>query len=208
MALVIAASVFMGDLITALAYLLRGELTSLFLAKSCVVLVLSSGVFGYYFGGLRIIKAATSRFSRDRLMAVFSAAVVAFMIALGFSQLGAPSAQRKLVADSQRIQQLYALSDAIRNYSQGHASQLPASLDRLPGVLYADPVTHQLFEYHPAQGDQYQLCAVFASRSPREDENQPFSLAPNPWIHPAGRHCFLLDASAYSPAPTPNYGTY
>jgi hypothetical protein len=53
MALVIAAGIFMGDLIAALAYLLRGELTSRFLAKSFVVLMLSGGVFFYYFGGLR-----------------------------------------------------------------------------------------------------------------------------------------------------------
>src|ERR1700751_2668532 len=45
MALVIAAGVFIGDLITALTYLLRGELTSRFLAKAIVVLMLSGGVF-------------------------------------------------------------------------------------------------------------------------------------------------------------------
>ena len=73
MALVVAASVFMGDLITALAYLLRGELTSRFLAKSFVVLGLSSGVFWYYFGGLRKIEIAMGRFSRDRFMAAASA---------------------------------------------------------------------------------------------------------------------------------------
>jgi len=207
MALVIAASVFTGDLITALAYLLRGELTSIFLARSLVVLVLSTGVFWYYFGGLRKIEASSSRFSRDQVMTGVSAAAVAVMITLGFMQLGAPSTQRRLVADSQRIQQLYTLSSAIRNYWQNHASQLPASLGEVPGT-YVDPVTHSAFEYYPAQGSRYQLCAVFAARSRRENDNQPIRVDPNAWTHPAGHHCFLLDASAVPQQPSYNYYTY
>lgn len=207
MALVIAASVFMGDLIAALAYLLRGELTSVFLAKSFVVLVLSTGVFWYYFGGLRRVEAAAGRFSRDRIMAMASAAVVVVMIALGFMQLGAPSAQRKLVADRQRVQQLYRLSSAIRNYWQTHSSQIPGSLADLPGT-YTDPITHQAFEYRPAQGSQYQLCAVFAAGSPPESESQAPRVDPDAWNHPSGRHCFLLDATAALQPPSYNYYAY
>jgi hypothetical protein len=51
MALVIAACVFIGDLIAALTYLLPGEITSRFLAKASVVLVISGGVFSCYFVG-------------------------------------------------------------------------------------------------------------------------------------------------------------
>jgi hypothetical protein len=207
MALVIAAAVFMGDLIAALAFLLRGELTSRFLAKSFVVLVLSGGVFYYYFGGLRKIEATAARFGRDRLMALVSTAAVCLMIVLGFLQLGAPSAQRKLVADSQRLQQLYVLSSAVRNYWQSHSSQLPASLNQLPGTAHADPVTRMPFEYLPGQGSQYQLCAVFVAPSPAEDENQPRAEF-DPWNHPAGRHCFLLDATVYPQAPAYNYSAY
>ena len=207
MALVIAASVFMGDLITALAYLLRGELTSRFLAKSFVVLGLSSGVFLYYFGGLRKIEVETGRFSRDRFMAAASAVVVAIMIVFGFMQLGAPSAQRKIVADSQRVQRLFMLSNAIRNYWQAHASHLPSSVSEVPGS-YVDPITNETFEYFPAQGGQYQLCAVFAARSPREEDNQPLRGDSNAWAHPAGRHCFVLDASALPSQPSYNYYAY
>lgn len=209
MALVIAASVFMGDLITALAYLLRGELTSVFIAKSLVVLTLSSGVFWYYFGGLRRVEASTSRLSRDRMMAVISTVLVAVMIALGFHQLGAPSAQRRLVADSQRLQQLYSLSGSIRSYWQGHTSQLPTSLSQLHGAAYADPVTHAPYAYHPLRGSQYELCADFAARSPRPENKQPFpAVVVTPWTHPAGHHCFLFDASVPSPAPGGNYLPY
>jgi len=52
-ALLIAAGVVVGDLITFLTYLLRGDLTSRFVAKTAVVLVLAGGVFSYYFATLQ-----------------------------------------------------------------------------------------------------------------------------------------------------------
>lgn len=200
MALVIAASVFMGDLITALAYLLRGELTSRFLAKSFVVLVLSGGVFFYYFGGLRKTDATPTAQSRDRLMAALSSAVVALMVILGFSHLGPPSMQREYRADSQRLHQLYDLSTEIKNYWGSH-TELPASLDQLPGRRHTDPITHAPYEYHPKQGSKYELCAVFTRDS--EAESGPSS---DPWSHPAGHHCFPMDASTITPYPAQYFG--
>jgi hypothetical protein len=190
MALVVAASIFMGDLICALAFLLRGEITSRFLAKSFVVLVLSGGVFFYYFGGLRNTDAAKTSFARDRWMAGLSSAAVVLMLVLGFLQLGPPRTQRDLRADAQRVQQLYQLGEQVENYWKSHPSQLPASLDSVSGAKL-DPVTRARYEYHSGQGSQYELCADFAQPSP-SDDNRPDS---GIWSHPAGHHCFSLDAS-------------
>jgi hypothetical protein len=52
-ALLIAAGVVVGDLITFLTFFLRGELTVRFVAKVATVLLISGGVFWYYFGSLR-----------------------------------------------------------------------------------------------------------------------------------------------------------
>jgi hypothetical protein len=52
-ALLIAAAVMIGDVVTFLAYYLRGELTSRFIAKVVVTLLISGGVFWYYLGSLR-----------------------------------------------------------------------------------------------------------------------------------------------------------
>jgi len=201
LALVIAASVFMGDLITALAFLLRGELTSRFLAKSFVVLVLSGGVFYYYFGGLRKTDAASAPLGRDKLMAALSSAVVLLMVILGFSHLGPPGLQREFRADSQRLHQLYDLSTQIKNYWGTHNSQLPANLDQLPGSAPTDPITRAPYEYHPKQDSQYELCAVFTRNS--EPELGPSS---DPWVHPAGRHCFPMNASALPQYPPQYFG--
>lgn len=197
MALVIAACVFMGDLITALAYLLRGELTSRFLAKAFVVLVLSGGVFFYYFGGLRKTDAAVAGLNRDRLMAGLSSAIVVLSIVLGFFNLGAPSSQRELRADAQRVQQIYQLSTEINNYWTSHTSQLPPGIDQLPNGGVGDPITNAPYEYHPRQGSQYELCAVFTRSS---DRRKRVSI-PDAWVHPSGRHCFQLNATVTTQFP-------
>jgi hypothetical protein len=56
-ALLIAAGVMIGDIITFLTYFLRGEVTSRFVGKVVVTLLISGGVFWYYLGSLRDPKA-------------------------------------------------------------------------------------------------------------------------------------------------------
>src|SRR5271154_2658948 len=52
-ALVVAACILIRDLITTVTYFLRGEITTRFVLKTLLVLLLSGGVFAYYFGGLK-----------------------------------------------------------------------------------------------------------------------------------------------------------
>jgi len=51
-ALLVAALIVVGDLITFLTYFLRGELTARFVAKVVTALVIAGGVFWYYTGSL------------------------------------------------------------------------------------------------------------------------------------------------------------
>jgi hypothetical protein len=195
MALVVAASIFMGDLICALAFLLRGELTSRFVAKSLVVLALSGGVFFYYFGGLRKTEAATP--SPDKLMAGLSSAAVILVMILGFWQLGAPSGQRQMRADAQRVQELYRVSQQVEFYWKSHGSQLPTDISQLRSGPRLDPITHSPYEYRPGVGSSYELCAVFA----RASQADPANSAPDSWAHPAGHQCFPFDAVAMTQYP-------
>lgn len=196
-ALVIAAGVFIGDLITALTYFLRGEITSRFLADALVVFVLSGGVFLYYFGGLRRSEdsAIESRRGFDTGMAAASTAVVAIMIAIGFWNNGGPSRQRMQRADDRRLEDLYTIGMQIQNYwrspSNGH--KLPTHLGELSGIAVADPISRQQYEYHPGQGSDYQLCATFALAG--GDNSSGDRTTGTIWSHPAGRYCFPLDAS-------------
>jgi len=191
MALVIAACVFIGDLIAALTYLLRGEMTSRFLAKAFVVLVISGGVFFYYFGGLRRSEAeAQSKKGRDTWMAGLSALVVTGMVILGFVYIGAPRTQRTLRADGKRVQDLFQLTMKINGrWNKDH--KLPEHLDEFADAALADPVTREAYEYHVKEGSRYELCATFELAS-RENN---LTKRPEMWAHPAGRHCFSIDAT-------------
>lgn len=197
MALVIAAAIFMGDLIAALSYFLRGEITSRFLAKAFVVLALSGGVFFYYFGGLRKIDVVPAKLGRDRLMAGISCIIVAVIVVIGFIRLGSPSVQRTLRADTQRVQDMYYLTTDVKDYWSAHGSQLPATIDQV-SQTFSDPITHTPYEYHPRQGSQYELCAKFTYSSARQEGGATRS---NPWNHPAGHYCFLLNASVAAQFP-------
>jgi hypothetical protein len=191
MALVIAACVFIGDLIAALTYLLRGEITSRFLAKAFVVLVLSGGVFLYYFGGLRRSEGSGEGggWVGDRWMAGISSAVVIGMLILGFSYQGSPSTQRTLRADQKRTADLYQIAAKINtNWNLGGAHKLPQHLDELHDVALADPISRSAYEYRVTDASRYELCATFALDS----KGTPRSSF---WTHPAGHYCFEFDAA-------------
>jgi Domain of unknown function (DUF5671) len=206
MALVIAAGVFMGDLINALAYLLRGELTSRFVAKTFVVLALSGGIFFHYFGGLRRTDDPARIRRRNRLMALVASSAVLLMVILGFVELGAPMRQRKLRADNDRVNSLYRASSSISFYWKAHNDQLPARLSQIPGN-WVDPVTHTPYSYLPGQGSQYQLCARFDLSS--DGRQAPQAAGDDLWVHPSGQHCFQFDASVPVPYPhSPGYPNY
>ena len=202
LALVIAACVFIGDLITALTYFLQGEITTRFLAKALVVLILSGGVFFYYVGGLKDADstAARGKFTRDAWMAVASAVCVVVILAFGFGFTGAPRTRRMQRADSRRVQDLFALSEQISLWWGGNGHKLPEHLDELRNVALADPVTRAGYVYRPGEGSQYQLCATFSTAS-----NRGGPQAINVWEHPEGFHCFSLDAAQSPPSPSYNY---
>jgi Domain of unknown function (DUF5671) len=193
MALVIAAGIFICDLITALTFFLRGEITSRFLAKASVVLLISSGVFSYYFTGVKKSEVAepTSHLRRDALFAGLASIVVIGMIVLGFFYIGPPSTQRTLRADRRRVQDIYQLATAINTAWNSNGHRLPGRLDELSNVALADPITRSAYEYHAREGSQYQLCAAFAMSSAPIHAASGSGL----WSHPAGRYCFPLDAS-------------
>jgi Domain of unknown function (DUF5671) len=199
MALVIAAGVFIGDLIAILTYLLRGEITSRFIAKALVVLVLSGGVFYYYFFGLRKPEdgETRSRWTRDVWMAIASTVAVIVMVILGFARIGAPSTQRMLRADQRRVRDLFQLSMQINSRWKANG-RLPEHLDEISDVALADPITRVEYGYRVKNGSAYELCASFSAAGTEENTTRNRSQ----WSHPAGHHCFQLDAT--QPAEGPN----
>jgi Domain of unknown function (DUF5671) len=198
MALVIAAGVLVGDLITTLAYFLRGEITSRFLAKAFVVLLLSGGVFYYYFGGLKKGEQlqANDGLGRDAWMAMLSGAAVLILAILGFWSLGSPRSQRMLRADNKRVQDLYQISQAIKTQWDSSGHQLPQHLDQVSGVASSDPVTRVAYDYHMIDQSHYELCATFSLESEKRG-----AASRSIWTHPAGHYCFALNAEVNADNP-------
>jgi hypothetical protein len=207
-ALLFAALICVSDLICALAFLIRGEITTRFVARALVVLVIAGAVFFHYYAGMRKSDSPDSPArsptnSRNRWAAIFASLAVLTMTGLGFLQLGPPHEQRQLRTDNQRVQQLYQLSNFIEDRWKSGNSKLPANLSQAPGYpsRYQDPITHASYEYISGEASHYQLCAAFD----RPSEVNPNSQQPDRWQHPAGRFCFQLDATQPTTFPNTNF---
>ena len=198
-ALVIAAGVILGDLITAVEYLLRGEITERFLLRVLVVLLLSGGVLFYYFLGLKETEATVGPTYRrwNSVLTIASLVFVTTIVAFGFGFTGAPGTQRARRADSKRLQDLYQVSQNISGRWRAN-QKLPEHLDELGEIVKADPVTRTSYGYQIVGGSRYQLCATFALPSAPTVNDRS-------WKHPAGQYCFPLDAAEMPESPPFSY---
>ncbi len=178
-ALLIAASVVIGDLITFLAYLLRGEISVRFVLKVLTVLVLAGGVFWYYISSLRAEIG-------HRGFEVGASLLVLGSLIAGFTMLGSPGNQRSLEADRRRVERLRAIAAELNVRGE----PLPQSIEELRTPT-TDPITGAPFEYRPQGGSRYQLCAAFEADSEPAERRYPGFL----WTHGPGRTCFTLDAT-------------
>ncbi|MBV9267259.1 MAG: hypothetical protein JO061_13900 [Acidobacteriaceae bacterium] len=191
-ALVIAASTVIGDVVTFLAYFLRGDLSTRFILKVLTVLVIAGGVFAYYLDSLQREKVSKVR---TRSFGFAALAMVSLGIVVGFIQIGAPSVQRASSQDGRRLFDLSSLAQGlhIRWINQRQGFVLPATIQDVQkaamgaDVSIFDPVSGRMYEYSPVRGTSYRLCGQFS----RADA----SGVPAEWQHSAGHYCFNLDAS-------------
>ena len=196
--LLLTLLVFMGDLIIFVASLLQGELTARFTLRCLVVLVLAGAVFLYYSRGLGKSRTLPP-IVWHRVFAGCAGAAMAITLGFGFWSTGSPSNVRLLTEDNRRVRDLYDLTVQIENkrYS-GVLKESPANLTEV-SLRESDPFTGQPYEYLRLDGGRYQVCANFASASPRVSGPALF------WVHPAGRKCFdVTFGNNRTPLP-PNY---
>jgi hypothetical protein len=132
--------------------------------------------------------------SRRYLFPALAAVVVVAAIAAGLMTVGSPASQRMRRLDERRVEDLIEVTRKANAYWSQHGT-LPAAIEPLltvPGTTTdgRDPSTGHPYGYAPQGGRRYELCAEFAqpSSAPREPERDRF------WLHPAGRHCFRLEA--------------
>src|ERR1017187_2587345 len=112
-ALLITASILLGDIVTFLAYLLRGDLTTRFALQVLTLAVIAGGVLRYY---LTTLRDEPSPRAFDRVFAALASAVVLGGLALGFTLTGSPVVQKALARDDRRLQDMAAISQAVFQY--------------------------------------------------------------------------------------------
>jgi hypothetical protein len=180
-ALLLAATGVVGDLVCFTGYFLKGELSVRFVLKCITVLAICGSIFWYYLEFLR----GRTRSGVYASMALAGAAVAIFC---GLSVAGTPAVQRHVEADNRRVEDLRSIASSL------YAGQLlPRSLNELhasrPSLRVTDPESGRLYEYTVKTVDTFDLCANFAVAS--DNRERPY--LSDFWSHTPGRTCFSFD---------------
>jgi hypothetical protein len=207
--LVVGAAIILGDVIALLSRLLAGDPTTGFVLKVVAILIITGPIFGYYLWDMRQAEDQVNE-SVARVAPVLRglaiAAIVVVVATLGYSiyLVGTPGQQRDVRLDEQRVNNLQNISQNIDTYLELN-SEMPAGLEDLIGPRFyvqsiEDPETGVPYEYRIIEGNDYELCAVFATdnseRISRPSESGAVTryYYDRAWDHGIGRTCFELEA--------------
>lgn len=212
--LFVAGATVAVDVITLLTTFFRGEeLTTAFLLKVLLVLLVAAAGFAYFALDLRDY---WDRFrGRARSVSVALGVLVVLSILGGFFIVGTPMQARLYRFDDQKVSDLQNIQYQIVNYWQ-QQGELPGGLSDLNDPLsgYAvpsDPESGASYEYAMTGRNSFNLCAMFnAISQPGSSSAVSYPSAPVPagasgdlsasnWQHGAGEVCFTrsIDASKY-----------
>ncbi|MSU44640.1 hypothetical protein EXS45_00435 [Candidatus Nomurabacteria bacterium] len=207
--LFVAGLVVVGDLITVIYYFIDGqELTTGFLLKVLVLLVIFSSLFIYYISDLRNKLTVKSRI----FWRIFAGVIILGAIVWGFSVLGSPRTQRLYKYDEQKVNDLQNINNQITNFYSIKGT-LPKNIEEMIGRNYyvsqVDPQNKKSYEYLKTNETTYDLCAEFNKASNDKMSQDYLYLdiySTTSWSHPTGRHCFVQTInpnSYFKPMPMP-----
>lgn len=209
--LFLTAGIIAGDLIALINTYLSGEISTRFIFKFLVILLILALVFVFYI----LEKTGKSKGGRTAL-AYLGIVLVLVAIIMGFITVGSPSKQRNLRFDVQRISDLSSIQWKVVNYWQSKG-KLPEVLNDMSDQLYGDkipmdPEKKISYEYIMLGKTKFKLCADFALKSEdnagRGDYYGGYSYGiylqspineNESWKHEAGRVCFerTIDTDKY-----------
>src|SRR3989338_2798934 len=155
------------DLITLINYFLGGDLTTPFVLKVLVVLLVAGGAFLHF---LADVRGYWVEFPKRANMVGYAVALVALIaIVFGFFIMGTPSEIRMYRFDDQKVNDLTNIQYQIVNYWQ-QKEKLPAPLadlnDPISGfVVPVDQQTDAQYVYEVTGKLSFKLCAEFNAES-------------------------------------------
>jgi hypothetical protein len=202
--LLVASVTIVGSLIAALFSFLQGELSLRFFFKTLTVLVISGGVFGFYF-----LERKKVQYQSDIAPKIFQSyglgvlAIILIGIILGFLAAGSPQMERMRTLDEKRSSDLSSLSSCISTYASRY-KELPKNLSDLTSSSlcnfssFIDPETQEEYEYRilsesedlgTTRRGSYELCANFSLASDDTIQTRRYSSTSIWYDHETGRSC-------------------
>jgi hypothetical protein len=225
--LFVAALTLAIDLVTLVKYFVSGEITTRFILKVLVVLVVALKVGVYFILELKEKKTLWG-FSVGTWAAIKSGALVLILIILSFMVIGTPGQQRVWRLDDKRVADLQGIQWQIINYWQ-QKEKLPEKIEDLSNPLSGfmmpmDPEVEKgkKYEYKKTGDLTFELCATFSAPMPKGWQeygggkypmfardvavSYPYPGGMNEsWDHEEGYKCFsrTIDKEVYPPFPDP-----
>ncbi len=229
--LFLASITIITDLVILVRYFVSGEITTRFILKIALTLLVA-GKVGYYY--IRKLLNKTSR-TWSNLYLGGSILLVLAGIIWSFSVIGSPMNQRKLRMDDRRINDLQSIQWQVISYWQ-QKEKLPATLTELSNPISSymvptDPEFQKgkMYEYAKTGDKSFELCATFdlpmpkgwvpgtgggiaypmtATRDAAVSMPYPGAIGSDSWDHEGGRACFTrtIDPDLYPPYPKPVKG--
>ncbi len=231
--LFLSSIVVVVDLVTLVRYFVSGEITSRFIYKVLVTLLVAVFVGVYYIFEItnreRVWKMKVGVWS-----AVKATAWVIILVVFSFMVIGSPKSQRAFRLDDKRVQDLQTIQWSVINFWQ-QKEKLPETLSELSNPIAGstvpvDPEFEKglVYEYAKKSDTSFELCATFSATMPKgwqessggtypmyAERDVAVSSAPYPgmavnesWKHDMGRTCYerTIDKDLYPPYPKPDKG--
>lgn len=214
--LFVAGAAIAGDLIALLTTFLSGEeLTTAFLLKALVILLVAAGVFMHFIADMNGYWDVFPL--RRRYVGVVAGVLAVVAIVSGFFIVGTPAEARLARFDAEKVSDLQNIQSQVTSYYQAK-QKLPATLDDINtslsyGPLPVDRQTGEPYGYEKVGALSFKLCATFNAESRTVQgayltEMEPRAVpvggkagAQDNWQHGAGQVCFerTIDPSFYPP---------
>jgi len=207
--LFVAGGILAGDLVAVIYKFLDGQdLTTGFLLKALVVLLVSAFVFMHYIQDIRDRVSPKCRKMRPIVMAV----IILASIIWGFSVLGSPATQRNMKYDNNKIMNLQEIQWQVISYWQMNGF-LPTSLEQMTSskeyyvTIPTDSQLEKSYIYKKTGEMTFELCAEFNKDNTKNKSGYETQVSypkgsviqNENWNHGKGEQCFtrVVDPIAY-----------
>jgi hypothetical protein len=198
LSLLVGGGVLLGDFVAIILGFLNGELTTRFILKAIVLMVVVGIAFYYYFNDAR---GYWLKRERESIYFAFGmTTIVAASIIAGFIYTDSPREVREMRLDTTQVDELRQIQWKIEGSLNVSSTTLPSTL----GELYKDetvpsaPEGREDYSYEITD-DGFKLCATFSRNSydfdrgmeykPYQDPTSPIVNSEN-WTYKEGRYCF------------------